>query len=128
MHYSGDVNRTISILTGTIADGAVLTPPTEASVAIGELSGIYIWTTGTMSTEPSGTIDLVLQGKTGDMPLYITTGTLALQLISTGTPIIITASEVADFGFSMLKVLSVKNDLGAIISDLEIYITGMDKN
>lgn len=127
MCYSGDHNRTISILTGTIADGAVSPMSGDASVSIGDMINPIIWVTGTVTEEVTGTIDLVIRGKTGDMPFYIDTGTISLLVISTGTPIFCTATELVDFKFSMLDVVSVKNDLGTIIADIQIKVCGMDK-
>lgn len=126
MHYSGDYDQTLCIITGTLADGVVYTPAVESSMGIGMLDGIYLWTSGTMIDAPRGTIDIVLQGKTGDMPIYITTGTISLAIISSGTPTVVTSSEVMNFKYSTLKIASIKNNLGAIISDMSINLTGMD--
>lgn len=127
MQYSGDYDRLLCVITDTLADGDIYTPTTEVSIGIGMLDGIQLWTSGTMSTAPSGSIDIVLQGKTGDMPVFITTGTISLSVISTSTPIVVTATEVANFKYSMLKVVSIKNNLGGTIGDTSINITGMDR-
>lgn len=125
MYYSGDITRTICEITGSINNAAVKTINSEAVVPVGDIEHIYVWATGTTSTSPSGTIDLVIQGKTGDMPIFVNTSTITLVVLSTGTHVM-AGTEITDFNFSTMKVVSAKNKVGQAIGDIKIEITGMN--